>query len=68
MEFPIDKIINSDKNKYELSIAMMKYAAKLDEFPELLLEYEEKEREKRIKIIMSNILDGTVKYKMNSEK
>ncbi len=67
MDFPIDKIINCDKNKYELSTAMIKYAAKLNEIPELLLEYTAKEQEKRLNIILNNILDGTVKYKFNTK-
>ena len=62
MDFPIDEIIGNDKNKYELSTAMIKYARKLDEIPELLLEYSEEEQDKRLKIIMENLLNEKVKY------
>ncbi len=65
MKFPIQEIISNDKNKYEISIAMIKYGIKLDEMPELLLEYNEKDKDKRLKIIMSDILSSKVKYTYN---
>ena len=66
MKFPLDKVINSSINKFETAAAMIKYAGKLEEIPELLAEYTEKEREKRLRIIMSDILDGKIKYKLGS--
>jgi len=65
MDFPVDEIISNDKNKYEMSVAMIRYARKIEEIPELLLEYDEKERDKRLKIIMKDVLSGTVKYHTN---
>lgn len=65
MKFPIQEIISNDKNKYEMSIAMIKYGVKLDEMPELLLEYNEKDKDKRLKIIMNDILSSKVKYFYN---
>lgn len=65
MKFPIQEIISNNKNKYELSIAMIKYGVKLDEMPELLLEYNEKDKDKRLKIIMNDILSSKVKYSYN---
>lgn len=67
MDFPLNKIINCDKNKYEVAVAMIKYAGKLNEIPELLLEYSAKDQEKRLSIILNNILNGTVKYKTNTK-
>lgn len=68
MKFPTDSIIKHSGNKYELSMAMIKYAGKLDEIPELLLEYSEKDRDKRLKIIMGEILNEKVKYTFNAEE
>ncbi|MBU1077932.1 MAG: hypothetical protein KKH98_11610 [Spirochaetes bacterium] len=67
MKFPVDEIIQSSHNKYELSVAMIKYGTKLEEIPELLLEFKEKDRDKRLKIIIGEILKGKVKYSYNDK-
>ncbi|MBN1897523.1 MAG: hypothetical protein JW827_02000 [Spirochaetes bacterium] len=62
MKFPHTKILQSDTNKYEISVAMMKYAEKIIETPELLLEYSERDRDKKVAIIINDILEGKIKY------
>jgi len=63
MEFPLGEVLKFDENKYEASVAMMKYAEKIEENPDLLIEYSEKDRDKRVAIIIKDILTGKVKYK-----
>lgn len=63
MEIPLGDILKFDKNKYEVCVAMMKYAKKIEEIPELLMGYSEQDRDKRVAIIIKDIITGTVKYK-----
>ena len=63
MKFPLDKVLKFNKNKYETSVAMMRYADKIEAQPELLTEYSEKDRDKRVAIIINDILSEKVKYK-----
>ena len=67
MKFPVDEIISNDENKYEIAVAMIKFGLKLDEIPELLLEYSEKDRDKRLKVIISEIINKKVKYTYDEE-
>lgn len=67
MEFPLEQVLSFDGNKNMISVAMMKYAQKIEEDPEILLEYTEKDRDKRVAIIIKDILTGKVKYKYKGE-
>ena len=67
MEFPVDLVINYDEKKYEMAAAMIKYSLKIEEIPELLLEFDEKERDKRLKIVFNALLSGKVKYFYKTE-
>lgn len=67
MDLPLDDILNSTVNKYEISTAMIKYAMKIEEHPELLLEYKEKDQHKRLKIIFNDIFQKKVPYKFGAD-
>ena len=62
MKFPVSKVIECDKNKYQISMIMIKYNKKLEEYPQLLVEYKPRDREKKLKIILSNVLNGKIPY------
>jgi|GEM_PF-3453790 len=63
MDFPLDKILEFDKNKYEATVGMISYLHAIEETPEILLEYSEKDRSRRVAIIINDILSGKIKYK-----
>ena len=63
MEFPVKEIIANVENKYIIATAMIKYAKKIEEIPEILLKYPPEEQEYRLKIIMDDIINEKVKYK-----
>ncbi len=63
MKFPVKEIISNQENKYVVATAMIKYAKKIEEIPEILLKYPPEEQEYRLKIIMHDIINGEVKYK-----
>ncbi len=63
MKFPVKEIIANQENKYIIATAMIKYAKKIEEIPEILLKYPPEEQEYRLKIIMHDIINGEVKYK-----
>ncbi|MDD5066163.1 MAG: hypothetical protein PHF84_03870 [bacterium] len=65
MELPLEDILNANIHKYELSVVMLKYALKIEEHPELLLEYKEKDRHKRLKIIFNDVFQKVISYKFN---
>lgn len=65
MEFPLNQILDVTIGKYEIASAMLKYAARIEEQPELLLEYSAKDQQKRLKIIFHDIFNKKVKYKIN---
>lgn len=62
MIFPINEIIKFNGNKYEIATAMILYAKRLEEYPELLLEVDPKSKEMRLKIILDGLLNQKIKY------
>jgi DNA-directed RNA polymerase subunit K/omega len=62
MRVPIDKVIGFDGNKYEATAAMTKYIERIEEEPEILLDYSEKDKEKIVAIVIDEILSGKLKY------
>ena len=67
MEFPVEMIINYDEKKYEMAAAMIKYSLKIEDVPEILLEFDEKDRDKRLRIVFNGLLSGKVKYLYKTE-
>ncbi len=65
MEIPIELLLSYKGNKYELSVAMMKYVEKLEEIPELLQDVPDKEKEKKAALAIYKILSKEVKYHYN---
>ncbi len=62
MKVPIELITGFESNKYELAVAMMKYVERVEEMPELLMDYNESEKEKLAIIAIDKILTGDVKF------
>ncbi len=62
MKVPIDLITGFTENKYELAVAMMKYAERVEEMPELLMDYSDKDKEKLAIISITKILSKEVKF------
>lgn len=66
MKFPLDKVLSFDKNKYEIVAVMIKFVEKIEEEPEILLNYPEKDRDKLCAIVVDEVLSGKLEYKYKS--